>query len=349
MRILAQPAFMTRDINPYPWLLYTHMAALGVHVHEFTPDQLLRNKYAIWHRHWPEWHLSDTNVIRAIAKTQTLLYLMDYARSRGVKTVWTIHNFSTHERLYPKLEDWFWKSFTRRLDGYISLSKIAKEAAQERFPELKNLPGFVISHGDYRSEYPNYLSSQEARALLGISPSAKVLLFFGQIRSYKNVPELIRTFRKFRHSEVVLYIVGRPDSPRLAEAIKTEAALDLRVQLQLNFIPKDKVQVYLRAADLVVLTYREILNSGSALLALSFDRPILVPLQGALGELQAQVGQDWVRTYAGEIAPAYIEEALEWALNTPRPIQALLDTLNWKELAKQTVDAYRAIAMYSGS
>jgi beta-1,4-mannosyltransferase len=41
----------------------------------------------------------------------------------------------------------------------------------------------------------------------------------------------------------------------------------------------------MRAADLIALPYKEILNSGSAILALSFDRPILVPAAGALAEL----------------------------------------------------------------
>lgn len=344
MRILAQPSFITREVNPYPWLLYTHIAALGVDVDEFSPYRLLGNKYAIWHRHWPEWHLSDTNPMKALAKAQSLLLLMDYARSRGVKTVWTVHNFSTHEQLYPNMEAWFWKAFMRRLDGYISLSKTGMGVAQERFPKLRNLPGFVIPHGHYRLEYPNHISPHEARTSLGIPPNAKVLLFFGMIRSYKNVSELIRTFRQVSNSEAILYIAGRPDSPRLAEEIKNEAALDLRVKLQLDFIPTDQVQFYLRAADLVILPYREILNSGSALLALSFDQPILVPLRGALGELQAQVGEQWVRTYTGEIEASQIEEALDWALNTTRSKQAPLEALDWKELAQQTVDAYKVIA-----
>jgi glycosyltransferase involved in cell wall biosynthesis len=347
MRILAQPAFMNRNANPYNWLLYKHMAALGVDVHDFSPSRLLKNKYAIWHRHWPEWHLSDTNVIKSLAKTQTLLHLMDFARSRGVKTVWTVHNLSTHEQFYPKREACFWKAFTCRLDGYISLSKTGMEAAQDRFPELKNIPGFVIPHGHYRLEYPDYLSPQETRVALGISPRAEVLLFFGQIRSYKNVPQLIRTFRQVPNSEAMLYIVGHPDSPKLAEEIKKEAALDLRVQLHLDFIPKDKVQLYLRAADLVILPYHEILNSGSVLLALSFDRPVLVPLQGSLGELQAQVGKEWVRTYTGDITPLQIAEALQWAASVPRPKQAPIDVFEWQELARQTINAYNAIAARS--
>jgi len=344
MRVLAQPAFKDRNDNPYTWLLYSHMAGLGVDVDEFSPRRLLQNNYLIWHRHWPERNLNDTNVLRAIAKTQALLLLMQRVRLRRVKIVWSIHNLSAHERLYPQLEAWFWKAFIRQLDGYISLSKSSMEAAQQRFPELRNLPGFVIPHGHYRAEYPADISSQTARALLGIPPAAKVLLFFGKIRPYKNAPELIKAFRQFPDLNTRLYVVGSPEFPTLAEAIEKEAALDRRVQIYLDFIPKDKAQIYFHAADLVILPYSEILNSGSALLALSFNRPILVPLRGSLAELQSQVGEEWVRTYAGEINSLQIEAALKWASSTPRPAQAPLGPFDWKELAHRTIDAYHAIA-----
>lgn len=344
MRILARPAFKSRSENPYNWLLYTYMKDLGVYVEESSLKGLLSNRYTIWHLHWPELPLNNKNMAQALAKAQALLLQMDWARSRGAKTVWTIHNLAAHEHFYPKLESWFWRAFIHRLDGYISLSKAGMEVAQERFPELRNLPGFVVPHGHYRGEYPDYVSPQEARASLGIPPAAKVLLFFGRLRPYKNAPELIRAFRQFPDPEAMLYIVGCPDFSALTAELEREAALDPRVQLHLDFIPKEKAQLYFRAADLVILPYREILNSGGALLALSFDRPILVPLRGALGELQSQVGEEWVYTYTGEIVPSHIKEALEWALSQPRSKQAPLEALDWKELAHRTIDAYKAIA-----
>ncbi|NEN97476.1 MAG: glycosyltransferase family 4 protein [Moorea sp. SIO1F2] len=347
MKIIAQPAFKDRDKNPYTWLVYTHLATLGVDVHEFSPKKLLINHYSIWHRHWPERNLNEPNFFRAIAKTLALLFLMILARWRGTKIVWTVHNLASHEQLYPQLEAWFWKVFTRQLDGYINLSKTGMKAAQERFPQLKNIPGFVVPHGHYRGQYPNQVSSQEARNYLGITNSAKVLLLFGRIRPYKNAPQLIRVFRKLFDSEAILYIVGSPEFTELAAEIERESALDQRVRINLDFIPQDHMQWYFSAADLVILPYREILNSGSAFLALSFNRPILVPKIGALPEVQEQVGEEWVYTYTGEITDYDIEKALDWALNTPRPEQAPLEAFDWQELANQTINAYNEIASYS--
>lgn len=344
MHILATPAFRGRELNPYNWLLYTYIKNLGIQVDELSHLKLLTNRYTIWHIHWPELPLNEKSIIKAFIKIKVLLIQIDWARRRGTKIVWTIHNLSAHEGLHSKLSAWFWKAFTQRLDGCISLSETGMTVAQHRFPELKSIPGFVVSHGHYREEYPNQMNTHEARTSLELPYSAKVLLFFGRIRFYKNVPQLIKAFRQLPDSEAILCIVGCPDFPELAEEIKQEASLDSRIRLYLNFVPQDKAQLYFQAADLVVLPYREILNSGSAILALSFDRPILVPLYGALGELQDHVGKEWVRTYTGDINTFQIEAALKWIRNTSRSQHAPLEAFAWNELAQQTITAYKAIA-----
>ena len=55
--------------------------------------------------------------------------------------------------------------------------------------------------------------------------------------------------------------------------------------------------MFFSAADLVVLPFSDIMHSGSAILALSFNKPVLVPARGALPELQTRVGAAWVQTY----------------------------------------------------
>ena len=67
------------------------------------------------------------------------------------------------------------------------------------------------------------------------------------------------------------------------------------------------------AAQLVVAPYSEVLNSGSALLALTHSRPILLPNRGAMTELQSVVGKDWVRIYEPPLMPETLSDALAWA------------------------------------
>jgi glycosyltransferase involved in cell wall biosynthesis len=115
------------------------------------------------------------------------------------------------------------------------------------------------------------------------------------------------------------------------------------MRMRLEFVPDDELQLYFAAADLVVLPFEEILNSGSAILALSFNCPIYVPHSGALVELRDMVGVNWVKTYLGSLTPEGLADAMEWALETRRGLEAPLHWFEWPNVAKQTVEGYRSV------
>jgi beta-1,4-mannosyltransferase len=117
-----------------------------------------------------------------------------------------------------------------------------------------------------------------------------------------------------------------------------------RITCRFSLIPENEMQFHLNACDLAVFPYRDILNSGSAILALSFDRPVLVPAKGAMAELRELVGAEWVMTYDGELTGDVLREALQWATETPRPARCDLAALDWNTIADQTFAAYRAVA-----
>ena len=58
-----------------------------------------------------------------------------------------------------------------------------------------------------------------------------------------------------------------------------------RVVLHAGYIPDDELQVYLLASDVVAAPYLEILSSGTAMLALSFGRPMVAPRRGFLKDV----------------------------------------------------------------
>jgi len=340
MKVIAQPAFGVRENNPYTWLLYHKMPA---QVTDFSYRRSFADYYDIFHIHWPEWELNEIHsATKAAARLKLKLMLIDALRARGTKIVWTVHNLKSHEGLHPRLEEWFWSAFTRKLDGFISLTDSGRDAAKERFPSLKHVPSYVIPHGHYRDEYPLDVCT-DARKQVGISSDAKVILFFGQIREYKNVPALIRAFRAIKGKNVILCIAGRPNPNTLARELRAASSDDPRIHLHLENIPKERVQFFFRAADLVTLPYRDILNSGTALLALSFNRPILVPKRGAMSDLQGSVGTEWVRQYHGDLKAEDLEHALTWATESPRLHVALLSDLEWPKIAGQTLKAYDEI------
>jgi glycosyltransferase involved in cell wall biosynthesis len=337
MRILAWPIRTT--LNPYTGLVFSNLGS-GMKIDGW-PGNLLR-KYDIWHAHWPDALLGIPNTVHATVKVAGMFATMDYLRSRGTKVIWTMHNFASHEARHPQLEAWFWRQFIPRVDGAISLSSAGLEMAHEQFPQLKNVATTVIPHGHYRKEYPQVHGN--SRELLGIPQNAKVVMFFGAIRAYKNVDILIRAFRSVRGKDVVLYIVGNPNSTELAESIVKESAQDSRVVLKFGFAEANDVSKYLGAADVVVLPYREVLNSGSALLALSCNRPVMVPERGAMGELKAEFTEQWVRTFKGEIDGPTIESGLNWGQESGRPaICPISEKYEWERIGSETVQFYKRV------
>jgi beta-1,4-mannosyltransferase len=340
MRVMAYPAYKTRALQPYNALLCSALEGCGVEVEEFSPLGLLRSRPDVWHVHWPERLLNHRWLPYGIARALGLLGLLVAARMWRIRVVWTIHNFAAHDAYHPRLERLFWAAFVPLVDAYVSLSSTVHRAAQERFPRLRRLPGAVVPLGHYRGEYPDTVSRAEARRRLGIAGDLPMALFVGGVHPYKNVPVLVRAFRALG-GPGVLVVAGKPGASTAADDIRAAAGDDPRVRLELRFIPDEELQLFLRAADLTVLPYREIANSSSAVLSLSFDCPVLVPAKGALEDLQAEVGQEWVRTYEGELTPELLAAALHWARAGARPARAPLEGLDWGVLAAATVRLFR--------
>lgn len=344
MKILAWPAFENKTGNPYTRLLYEAMEAeTEVTVEGISLPRALAGSYDLWHVHWPDDFLSYSSPITATTYVVAELVLFAWARLRGAKLVWTVHDLGPHESRHPALERLFWHLFIPMVDGIVSLSEAARAQAADRFPTLRRVPSAVVPHGHYRSAYPDPVPRDEARREYGLPLEARVAAFVGRIRPYKNVRSLVRTFRAWEAPEARLVVAGNPVSEELKRQIRAAAESDSRVQLALRFLEEAEVASVVSAADVVVLPYETITHSGTALLALSFDRPVVVPDREAMTELKERVGSEWVRTYAGDLMPEVLSDAMQWAETASRSERAPLDDLEWPELARQTAALYRRV------
>jgi len=79
-------------------------------------------------------------------------------------------------------------------------------------------------------------------------------------------------------------VAGRAFNRAEADAVRDVAGDDERITLRLEFIPDEELPVLLGAADAVALPFRDILTSGSAILAMSYGRPVIAPSLGCLPE-----------------------------------------------------------------
>jgi glycosyltransferase involved in cell wall biosynthesis len=344
LEVLARPAFENRRLNPYNHLLYSAIRSRGVRVDEYFPHRAL-GRYDVFHVHWPESTFNQT-LLEALITTRALLAGIDCARARGARLVWTVHNLAAHEHKFPEAERRFFREFVPRVDGLIALSAASVASIHARFPELAGRPLSVVPHHHYADEYPCALDRSQARARLGLESGARVLLFFGRIASYKGLPALLEAVRGIAEGErepLRLVIAGAARDQRAARELRVLASRDARVRLQLGFLGRSELGIHLRAADLVVLPYTEILNSGSALLAQSFERPVLMPRSVAFPDLQAQFGADFVLGFE-RLDPVVVERALDHALELRGTSnRARLAAVSPQAAAERTLAAYRKV------
>jgi glycosyltransferase involved in cell wall biosynthesis len=342
LRVLARPAFSRS--NPYTALVYRDLGRYGARVVEWTAWRALLGTWDVLHVHWPE-TVFDHRLIEAVAGSTALLAAVDRARARGARLVWTIHNLHAHGKRHPAAEARFRERWIERLDGVIALSRSGLDAAVEAMPALAAKPARVVAHPHYRGVYPDAVDRGTARERLGLPADARVLAFFGRIAPYKGLPELVEAFGSLADTRARLVIAGPPFDAELALDLVRSARDDPRVIVRPGFVPDDEVQLVLRASDASVVPFRNILNSGSVILALSLDRPVLAPRIGALVELADAIAPGWLRLYDGAITPAALEGMLAAAAELPERTRGEhLATLDPAAIGRQTYDAFRAFA-----
>ncbi|MCW2238568.1 glycosyltransferase family 4 protein [Azospirillum canadense] len=342
LTVLSWPYRRRGVTNPYTRRLGEALSDQGLCVREFSAWALLTGRVDVWHMHWPEGTLRSPSRLLGLLRLTQFMLLVAVARLRNVACVWTMHNLESHERAHRDLERRLWRFLIPRLDGIMLLSRASRDLLLERHPAAREVPCHVIPHGHYRGSYPDTETRLSARATYGWTSGERIVAFVGRVRAYKNVDALITAFRAMPDPDLRLVVAGDADDPDVGRRLRQAAADDARVRLDLGFVPDDAIQRPLRAADLAVLPYRDVLNSGSAILALSFDCPVLVPERGAMGELRERVGAPWVQCYTGALTPETLRDALDQAARRPEGAPDL-SAFEWSAIGRQLASFYRAI------
>ncbi len=243
----------------------------------------------IFHLHW-------LNEITANAKTRDAAeqsfadFLNDLAlfRERGGRVVWTIHNTLSHDGRFRDLELEMSPIITARSD-------VLHFHARSSVPEVLQVFPFPVeravisAHGNYAGVYrDNGLSQNDARAALGIDPGDDVILSIGFVRPYKGTELLLEAFRTVMRDRprLRLIVAGRVHGGVLPDIVPPLTRSEMeRITVTNSFVEPERLQYYLRAADIGIYPYRSILTSGSLLLALTFGLPAILPGVGMVREV----------------------------------------------------------------
>lgn len=354
MKILVFPKVSN---NPYQELLYAHMRARGVVVDYLNPVTksgtinlltwiprlvAFRMKgYDVFHLHWVS-SLSLKSWPWTSKFGRTLLYLhyllfLKSIKILGYKFVWTAHNVLPHE-----------EAFVDDLGARIYLSAqtdLVIAHSDDTIMELAKLGlimkrTIVIPHGNYVEFYQNKISKEQALKTLGIRDEMFIYLFLGRISEYKGMPDLLEAFVRIKNKDDLLLIAGECEDSTL-DAILRKYNNDPQIQWHDGRVADEDVQIYFATADVVVLPFKIVTTSGSALLALSFGKAVIVPAIGDLARLPESVAYKYESGREGALEEKMIEVG-----NNPDTLRqkslaakAYAESFSWTSIAEKTHEA----------
>lgn len=285
--------FPHAEMNPYQRLLYSQASS---HAFAVLPAIKLQDLGSVgWggrsiiHLHWLASILQDVSTlaaarIRIDAFTETIVGW----RASGHKVIWTMHNILPHDCAMPEAELLLRQAVITNVDAVHILSQDSVTEAAKYFT-IPDGVTFHVPHPTYEGWYPNLVNRGQARFDMEIEPGAFLYVFFGSIQPYKGVLELIAAYDKMRTEDrsdktTRLLIVGKPVDPEYLVQVRAAVGCRRDITLIPNAMQDRDLQFIFNAADVVVAPYRKTLNSGVALLATTFGKPVVAPRIGGLLE-----------------------------------------------------------------
>ena len=274
--------------NPYQSLLYRRAFEHGVGpVPVLTIDDVDSFQWpyrTIVHLHWTR---QTTQVYDEAAEAEAAvdqaIEVLERSRTRGNPLVWTVHNVLPHECRHIDADVRFrqWLADHADVVHVLGASTVELTAPHYRLPNDERL--IHVPHPSYVGVYPDYIGRDEARWELGLDPGDRVAVIVGSQRAHKGVDVLVEALSLLGDDWRVL-VAGDPVGPADRAALVAMAADEPRLVICPRRIGADEMQLFHRAADVAVIPYVSGLNSGAALLALSFGLPLVASDVGTLPE-----------------------------------------------------------------
>ncbi len=348
--IFWEPAGLSLDrANPYAALLARALETHGVRsVAGFRPQldrewlRANRSAFDVLHLHWPSGLYHGATLEESTQRCATMIDALSYARSIGYRVVWTMHNVYPHDSACQELDHLARLGVTAAASAVIVHCQHARSLLARHFHRTEHV--FLAPHGHFCDAYPNTVSRAEARARFGFEDRHFVYHFFGNVRSNKGVDHLLESFLGLPGDDLRFLFAARLCTDYSERIVARARNADPRIVLQESkFYANEEFQWFFNAADVSVFPFTDILTSGSAITALSFHCPVIVPAIGCLPELvDASVGTLFDPTQPGALTQAMIA-ARSVNRETLRPgIEQRLRELSWDGIARTTLEAYRA-------
>ncbi len=293
-------------INPFSWLL------TGNSIADYAPDMLITK---FW---MPFFAPSLGTVYKLFKKNHT-------------KRVAILDNVIPHEKRLGDIQ--LIRYFLGNCDNFIVMSDTVKYDLLKLKPDANYIQ---LPHPLY-DNFGNKIDKKEARSKLGIEQSKKILLFFGFIRKYKGLDNLIEALN-YLEDDYELMICGEVygSFDEYSDLIN-QNHLNGRVHLFNQYIADNQVSDYFCAADLCVLPYKSATQSGIVGISYYFDLPVLATNTGSLREMIEPFGAGIM---IDKSEPMLIAEGIKRYFGSDtnhikENIKSYKNVASWKNFAEQ--------------
>lgn len=176
----------------------------------------------------------------------------------------------------------------------------------------------------------------QARAHLGIDDDLPVLLFFGIVREYKGLRDLLAALPgiQSRLGRIQLLVAGEFwEDEGMYRAEMERLGIEDLVRIDNRYIPNEEACLYFAAADLLVAPYRRVTGSAVVRVARAFGLPVLATSVGGLAAAVAggppPVPPADPRALEDTIV-AYLQDRMRQG--RPAPTEPAQDPFSWPAL-----------------
>jgi glycosyltransferase involved in cell wall biosynthesis len=203
------------------------------------------------------------------------------ARLTGVKVIVEFHEVQdtgeAQHRWAAAYVRKFIQPLLRRTDGVVVHSRFDQKTLRQTYG-LSDVPLVVAKHGPF--DHHETAVVPEPR-----NPGdTRRILFFGTIRPYKGLEDLIEAFATLP-GDYHLTVVGETwEGWTLPAGLIATSPAAARIEFVNRYVADSEVDSFFAAADLVVLPYRRSSASGPLHIAMSHGLPVVVTAVGGLVE-----------------------------------------------------------------
>lgn len=347
-----------RGTNTYQKLLADHLCDKRIDVafpatyRRILPiSRAVRGKsFNVLHLHWINEYFMGGGLIRPFIYAGSLLADLIRLRLRGIRIVWTVHNVENHDDTFPALERWLRRRVASVVNTLIVHGKKAREVVSSEY----GIPAeeiHVIPHGHYRGVYGLTIPQEQARRALDLPEEGRLFLHLGMLRPYKGIVDLLEVWPAYHRLQPRdhLLIAGKSQNSQFASELDTRASVTKGVTLHDEFVPDDMIPVYFSAADVSVLPYRQITTSGSSILAMSFDTPVIAPRLGDLENVLRGADELLYDAPSRDLLLKALLRSRRLDLDRlAEQTHAACNRLSWDGIAHSTAAVYEELCFRSG-